>query len=399
MLEPQSTQRLSHYRRPLGVIPTCGRPHTQPLASTDKTTTTSPLQDRQLFHLTRSAVENLMQISVSKPRMNRQQFANTDIASTSSRQSVFFPSLQNTFGLADYLPTSSSSAFNNFDTGVLCHHHRGNYIVTQTANELSTSNIDKTFLPPVLNTKRTSLPSSQEKVIHSKTILPKPTSNVCSKTKSIKIKRQIPQKYNSHGDVEEPQLVEESAVWNEDDDDDVKELKNTDTDSIHVKCTDNTDISDSQINSCKDCLLRTILEEATSYDDETRDTSSPLVSESSDILCYDSQQLSDFINASATDDDWNGSETQAPSVLNADKPPVPHVIWPKNKQFTPRTIFIYGSPSQTAPVIVPTHSVDCPMCRVFKPTRAGDTCPPNSPTPMMRKTYGFYPVERNANSC
>lgn len=82
-------------------------------------------------------------------------------------------------------------------------------------------------------------------------------------------------------------------------------------------------------------------------------------------------------------------------ILQKLQPPVPHVIWPDNKFMTQNTSFIYGSPSRLAPVIVPVHSVDCPISKMFFPSKKGNICPPNSPTKFLTKEYGFYPVERH----
>ncbi|PIK45740.1 putative transcription initiation factor TFIID subunit 11-like [Apostichopus japonicus] len=82
-------------------------------------------------------------------------------------------------------------------------------------------------------------------------------------------------------------------------------------------------------------------------------------------------------------------------ILRKLQPPVPHVIWPENKFMTQNTSFVYGSPSRLAPVIVPVHSVDCPISKMFFPSKRGNVCPPNSPTGFLTKEYGFYPVERH----
>ncbi|KAJ8038173.1 hypothetical protein HOLleu_19175 [Holothuria leucospilota] len=82
-------------------------------------------------------------------------------------------------------------------------------------------------------------------------------------------------------------------------------------------------------------------------------------------------------------------------ILQKLQPPVPHVIWPENKFMTQHTAFVYGSPSRLAPVIVPVHSVDCPVSKMFLPSNRGTVCPPNSPTSFLNKEYGFYPVERH----
>ncbi|XP_071479077.1 uncharacterized protein [Diadema antillarum] len=115
------------------------------------------------------------------------------------------------------------------------------------------------------------------------------------------------------------------------------------------------------------------------------------------------RKLDIFKHSSAVIKDMNGSlsnknlelrENITESVMKKLQPPHPHVIWPDNRFKTPNTVFVYGSPSRLAPVIVPSHSVDCPLCNVYTPSAFGEICPPNSPTHFLRKDYGFYPVER-----
>lgn len=84
----------------------------------------------------------------------------------------------------------------------------------------------------------------------------------------------------------------------------------------------------------------------------------------------------------------------AEAIMKKLQPAYPHVIWPDNRFMTSNTVFVYGSPSQLAPVIVPSHSLDCPLCNFYKRSSSGGVCPPNSPTPSLKKDYGFYPVER-----
>ena len=425
MLDQHAYQKAPHGRRPLGVLPTCiPRPHTQPVAAVDRATDECRVQDRQLFHLTRTAVEDLMKFTFKKSVSKNSSATNSD---TSAKSNIFLPSLQNNVTDISGVEFCSHAAFtppsSTFSSSQpihqICHNYPGSYIVTQTQNELPTSK--ETTLPALTKNNKTA-PFGLRK--------PKPNPTR-SRSRHKKRKHQQPTKL-PHNDnsskLDNQNLVEETVIWKDDDDDNAVVFESSPSsdfanyDSAKNKPAINDefeDASDSLTCNCeystsnhhKHKLLRAILDEA----DERRDSSSPVVSDNSDILCDESQhQLIFPPNSTACDQaatypsytadiyndfDWTESESKlTSSILDADKPAVPHVIWPKNKHYTSRTIFIYGSPSQTAPVVVPTHSVDCPMCQVFEPTRSGDTCPPNSPTPMMKKTFGFYPVERNSSA-
>ncbi|XP_041474120.1 uncharacterized protein LOC121422944 [Lytechinus variegatus] len=108
---------------------------------------------------------------------------------------------------------------------------------------------------------------------------------------------------------------------------------------------------------------------------------------------HSSAMLKDM-NGNLSNKDHTHGDDIAESVMKKLQPAHPHVIWPENRFMTSNTVFVYGSPSQLAPVIVPSHSLDCPLCNFFKSSPGGGICPPNSPTSFMKKDYGFYPVER-----
>ncbi|XP_033629997.1 uncharacterized protein LOC117292167 [Asterias rubens] len=148
-------------------------------------------------------------------------------------------------------------------------------------------------------------------------------------------------------------------------------------------------------------------------EDRSASTSSPVVSNDVDSVCEELQKIvlqrstpQNLIcdTACATHYREENNLSQASHISDKDRlvramqalqPPVPHVVWPENKYYTPHTVFVYGSPSRLAPMVIPSHSVDCPQCKLYQASSYGDICPPNSPTPWMQKEYGFYPVERH----
>ncbi|XP_022091371.1 uncharacterized protein LOC110979669 [Acanthaster planci] len=144
-------------------------------------------------------------------------------------------------------------------------------------------------------------------------------------------------------------------------------------------------------------------------------TSSPVVSNDADSVCEELQKIvlrrakHDPTCATPFGIRWREDMDDSPlsdaseknrfdRAMQALQPPVPHVIWPENKYFSPHTVFVYASPSRLAPMVIPSHSVDCPQCKFYQASSKGDVCPPNSPTPWMHKEYGFYPVERHFGS-
>eukprot|EP00057_Strongylocentrotus_purpuratus_P005326 XP_003730709.1 PREDICTED: transcription initiation factor TFIID subunit 11-like [Strongylocentrotus purpuratus] len=108
---------------------------------------------------------------------------------------------------------------------------------------------------------------------------------------------------------------------------------------------------------------------------------------------HSSAMLKDM-NGNLSNKDNTYGDDIAEAIMKKLQPAHPHVIWPDNRFMTSNTVFVYGSPSQLAPVIVPSHSLDCPLCNFYKRSSSGGVCPPNSPTPLLKKDYGFYPVER-----
>ncbi|XP_038048135.1 uncharacterized protein LOC119734846 [Patiria miniata] len=152
-------------------------------------------------------------------------------------------------------------------------------------------------------------------------------------------------------------------------------------------------------------------------DDQERSTgtSSPVVSNDADSVCEELQKIvlrqakHDPTCATPFGVRWREDLDDTPGSDDSDKnrfdramqalqPRVPHVVWPENRYYSPHTVFVYASPSRLAPVVIPSHSVDCPQCKFYQASPKGDICPPNSPTPWMEKEFGFYPVERHFGS-
>ena len=402
------------WHRPLGAIPKHVRPHTQPATAIESRNSGANQDRRQLFHLTRCAVEDLKKFNALRHKNADNRVTNLSAGAnftkehlSSIKPSVTFPSLTFETSVHEVGTVSALTTLRQQQHHI--GHYHPTYIVTKSPTQEEESSKDPAETLPPLN-----------KIIKTFTS-PTPVFNTAHNDTSTHTSRQAKHKHshlkaqsrhhgheqhtvkvkdNNSKQATNAKLVEETVVWTDETD---KEDAPQHTDGVKVSGdvgTRDLPVTDERHDYDRKCELRhsylaSILEEG---EKDGRDSSSPLISENSDSVCDLRQLLPDRDSITlheANDDVYADSNAEGKTKLpDADKPAVPHVIWPSNKNFTPRTMFIYGSPSESASsVIMPSHSVDCPLCHGFQPTRTGNTCPPNSPTPILNKVYGFYPVE------